>query len=184
MSLAVMLSVKAHDEASLVFSVIFVIMWVGAAVVTINGQLLGGRLSFFQSVCLLGYCVFPILISATACFAYNEFVTAKLAVVLRFVSVVIALIWSIIGALRRFGRIIQFWAINLVREVVPYLSPQYVSLTVNFIWISFGHHVLFANCDVLQRRQVSCQMPRCQRVANSLRCTQLFFFTYPSHGWY
>lgn len=44
MSLAVMLSLKAHDEASMVFSVIFVIVWVGAAVVTVNGQLLGGRL--------------------------------------------------------------------------------------------------------------------------------------------
>lgn len=44
MSLAVMLSLKAHDEASVVFSVIFIIVWVGAAVITINGQLLGGRL--------------------------------------------------------------------------------------------------------------------------------------------
>jgi protein YIPF6 len=97
MSLAVMLSLKAHEEASLVFSVIFVIVWVGAAVVTINGQLLGGRLSFFQSVCLLGYCVFPILLSAGACFAYNSLVAHEVAVVLRFVTVVIALFWSIFG---------------------------------------------------------------------------------------
>jgi protein YIPF6 len=101
MSLAVMLSLKAHEEASLVFSVIFVIMWVGAAVVTINGQLLGGRLSFFQSVCLLGYCVFPILISACACFAFNSFVPRELAVVLRFVAVVVALFWAIFGTPNR-----------------------------------------------------------------------------------
>lgn len=44
MSLAVMLSIKAKDEASLVFSVIFVVVWVGAAIVTVNGQLLGGKL--------------------------------------------------------------------------------------------------------------------------------------------
>lgn len=44
MSLAVLLSANAHDEASVVFSVIFVIVWVGAAVITVNGQLLGGRL--------------------------------------------------------------------------------------------------------------------------------------------
>lgn len=43
MSLAVMLSVKAKEEASLVFSVIFVVVWVGAAIVTVNGQLLGGE---------------------------------------------------------------------------------------------------------------------------------------------
>jgi protein YIPF6 len=98
MSLAVMLSLKAHDEASLVFSVIFVIMWVGAAVVTVNGQLLGGRLSFFQSVCLLGYCVFPILLSAGVCLGFNSFLPAGLAVILRFVAVVIALLWANLGA--------------------------------------------------------------------------------------
>lgn len=44
MSLAVLLSLFAHDEASIVFSVIFVIVWVGAAVITVNGQLLGGKM--------------------------------------------------------------------------------------------------------------------------------------------
>lgn len=98
MSLAVALSAEAHDEASLVFSVIFVIMWVGAAVVTVNGQLLGGRLSFFQSVCLLGYCVFPILLAAGACIGLNTFLPAGLAVILRFVAVVVALLWALLGA--------------------------------------------------------------------------------------
>ncbi len=37
------------------FSVIFVIVWVGAAVVTINGQLLGGKLYVYFSVVL--HCV-------------------------------------------------------------------------------------------------------------------------------
>ncbi|CAN8062836.1 unnamed protein product [Agarophyton chilense] len=95
MSLAVMLSITAHDEASVVFSVIFVIIWVGAAVITINGQLLGGRLSFFQSVCFLGYCIFPILLSAVACWLINSFVKNDLAVVFRFLSVFISLLWSI-----------------------------------------------------------------------------------------
>lgn len=97
MSLAVMLSLKAHDEASLVFSVIFVIMWLGAAVVTVNGQLLGGRLSFFQSVCLLGYCVFPILLSAAACLTINSFVPPGIAVIARFAAVVFALFWALFG---------------------------------------------------------------------------------------
>lgn len=97
MSLAVMLSLTAHDEASVVFSVIFVIVWVGAAVITLNGQLLGGKLSFFQSVCLLGYCIFPIFLSALACLAVNTFVRHGLAVVIRFVAVVVALCWSLWG---------------------------------------------------------------------------------------
>ncbi|CAG9319873.1 YIPF6_2 [Blepharisma stoltei] len=53
-----------EDTASLVFGIVFVVVWVGAAVVTINAQLLGGTVSFFQSVCLLGYCIFPMNVAS------------------------------------------------------------------------------------------------------------------------
>lgn len=63
--LSSILSVTAPgDSASLVFAAVFVIVWVGAAAVTLNAQLLGGTISFFQSVCILGYCVFPLTLSA------------------------------------------------------------------------------------------------------------------------
>ncbi len=48
------------EDASLVFTAVFVIVWCGAAVVTVNAALLGGKISFFQSVCVLGYCLFPL----------------------------------------------------------------------------------------------------------------------------
>ena len=50
------------------FGVLFMIMWGGAFVVTINTKLLGGHISFFQCVCILGYCVFPIVVAAAAIF--------------------------------------------------------------------------------------------------------------------
>ena len=43
---------------------IFLIVWVGGAIVSVNSQLLGGQLSLCQSVCVLGYCIFPLVISA------------------------------------------------------------------------------------------------------------------------
>jgi len=95
MSLAIILSVVANDDASLVFSVIFVVVWVGSAVVTINAQLLGGKISFFQTLCLLGYCIFPLLISTALCFLWNKVIGGTVAEILQFVSVVIALSWSI-----------------------------------------------------------------------------------------
>lgn len=55
------------DSASLVFAAVFVIVWFGAALVTLNAQLLGGTISFFQSICILGYCVFPLTLSAFVC---------------------------------------------------------------------------------------------------------------------
>jgi hypothetical protein len=66
--LSTILSITAPgDSGSLVFAAVFVIVWFGAAAVTLNAQLLGGTISFFQSVCILGYCIFPLTLSAIAC---------------------------------------------------------------------------------------------------------------------
>jgi len=66
LALSVVLSFRAPaHQASAVFGAVFVAVWAGAAVVTVNAQLLGSPLSFFQSVCVLGYCVFPLLLAAT-----------------------------------------------------------------------------------------------------------------------
>lgn len=56
-----------YEQASLVFASVFVIIWVGAAVVTVNALLLGGNISFFQSVCVLGYCIFPLNLASIVC---------------------------------------------------------------------------------------------------------------------
>jgi hypothetical protein len=55
------------EQSSLVFASVFVIVWCGAAVVTVNALLLGGNISFFQSVCVLGYCIFPLNIASVIC---------------------------------------------------------------------------------------------------------------------
>ena len=63
--LSIILSFRAPtNQAALVFASVFVLVWVGSAIVTINAQLLGGTISFFQSVCVLGYCVFPMTVAA------------------------------------------------------------------------------------------------------------------------
>merc|ERR1719502_388338 len=56
-----------YEQKSLVFASVFVIIWCGAAVVTVNALLLGGNISFFQSVCVLGYCIFPLNIASVIC---------------------------------------------------------------------------------------------------------------------
>lgn len=63
--LSVLLALKAPtNEASLVFAAVFTGIWIGSSVVTLNAQLLGSTISFFQSLCVLGYCVFPLSLSA------------------------------------------------------------------------------------------------------------------------
>ena len=66
------LGFKANQQnASIVFAAVFVVIWCGAAAVTLNAQLLGGNISFFQSVCILGYCVFPLTLSAVGCLFFG-----------------------------------------------------------------------------------------------------------------
>lgn len=86
--LSMFLSIRASGEqSSLVFSGVFTIVWIGEAVVTLQIKLLGGNMyvpicpvgygldvrpanwcsyysSFFQSVCIIGYTLFPLVIAA------------------------------------------------------------------------------------------------------------------------
>lgn len=40
------------------------IVTIGSVVVTVNAKLLGGKVSFFQSLCVLGYCLAPLDLAA------------------------------------------------------------------------------------------------------------------------
>ncbi|KAF9172006.1 hypothetical protein BGX21_003041 [Mortierella sp. AD011] len=63
LTLSIVLSARAQaDQKITVFTWIFIIVWMGSAVVTVNAKLLGGRVSFFQSVCVIGYCLFPLVL--------------------------------------------------------------------------------------------------------------------------
>jgi hypothetical protein len=55
--------------------------------VTLNAYLLGGNISFFQSLCVLGYCMFPLVLAALACY----FVANS---VVRGAAVAAALAWA------------------------------------------------------------------------------------------
>lgn len=46
--LAIVLSSGTNTEdKTLLFEIVFVIVWAGAAIISVNGQLLGGKISFF-----------------------------------------------------------------------------------------------------------------------------------------
>ncbi|OBZ84767.1 Protein YIPF6 [Choanephora cucurbitarum] len=65
LALAITLSTSVPSDQSVpIFTGVFVIVWLGAAVVTMNAKLLGGSVSFFQSVCVIGYCIFPLVVVA------------------------------------------------------------------------------------------------------------------------
>ncbi|KAG1744101.1 Yip1-domain-containing protein [Suillus paluster] len=79
--LGIMLSVNAPASQSLgVFTSVVVIVSVGSLVVTVQAKLLGGRVSFFQGLCALGYCIAPLDIAALiSCFVRVIWVRVPIA---------------------------------------------------------------------------------------------------------
>ncbi|KAF8322488.1 Yip1-domain-containing protein [Clavulina sp. PMI_390] len=82
LALGIMLSVNAPPTQALgVFTGVVVIVSLGSLVVTLNAKLLGGRVSFFQSLCVLGYCIFPLVLAAlVAMFVRILWVRAPVAI--------------------------------------------------------------------------------------------------------
>jgi len=90
LTLSVILWIEAHtDQKKIVFSLVFMIVWLGSCVVTANALLLGGQISFFQSVCVLGYCIFPLDLAAIVC----HFIPIQVSF-LRIIILTVALHWS------------------------------------------------------------------------------------------
>lgn len=57
---------QANKEVA--FCIVFVVVIAGASLLTANVVLLGGAVSFFQSLSLLGYCLFPVDVAAIVAF--------------------------------------------------------------------------------------------------------------------
>ena len=43
---------------------IFVIVWIGGLIVSLNSQFQGVNLSIFQCICILGYCMFAVVLAS------------------------------------------------------------------------------------------------------------------------
>ncbi|KAK4035378.1 protein YIP4 [Parachaetomium inaequale] len=63
--LSTLLCLKSREQQrEVVFSGVFAMVWVGMAVVTVQIKLLGGNISFAQSICVIGYTLFPLVVAA------------------------------------------------------------------------------------------------------------------------
>eukprot|EP00397_Hematodinium_sp_SG-2012_P019688 GEMP01020244.1.p1 GENE.GEMP01020244.1~~GEMP01020244.1.p1 ORF type:complete len:197 (+),score=23.16 GEMP01020244.1:327-917(+) len=89
LSLGIILAFQANnsENAGNEFALVFMLMWVGSGVVTLNCLLLKGKISIFQSICVLGYCVFPLVIAA----ALSAAIRIR---ALKFIFVLAGFLWS------------------------------------------------------------------------------------------
>lgn len=85
------------------FAEVFVIVWVGSLIVTLNTKLLGGNISIFQSICVLGYCLFPLAVSLVACRVLLFFSQGTVVLLLRMLSVLIGFVWSTFASMQFLG---------------------------------------------------------------------------------
>ena len=79
------------------FAEVFVIVWIGAMVVTLNSKLLGGQISFFQSVCVLGYCLTPLAIALLACRIILIFGHSYFYFIIRMIATAGGFMWATFG---------------------------------------------------------------------------------------
>ncbi|KAK2963276.1 putative ATP-dependent RNA helicase DRS1 [Blattamonas nauphoetae] len=102
------LALRAPEkQAGFLFSAFFVIMWLGAFCVTANVSLLKGKLSFFQSMSVLGYCVSPFALSAIISYFVNLFASPKVVFVVKLVATIIAYVWSLIATYPMFKGVVE-----------------------------------------------------------------------------
>ncbi|RWR91392.1 Yip1 domain-containing protein [Cinnamomum micranthum f. kanehirae] len=85
--LGLTLSWSASVKKSEVFAVAFAVLAAGAIILTLNVLLLGGHIIFFQSLSLLGYCLFPLDVGALICMLKDN-------VIIKIIVVGITLAWS------------------------------------------------------------------------------------------
>jgi hypothetical protein len=76
------------------FAEVFVIVWIGSMIVTLNSKLLGGNISFFQSVCVLGYCLLPTTIALIVCRIILLMKQSLLLFVIRFIVTMVGFGWA------------------------------------------------------------------------------------------
>uniref|UniRef100_A0A914LD74 Protein YIPF n=3 Tax=Meloidogyne TaxID=189290 RepID=A0A914LD74_MELIC len=78
------------------FTQIFSLAFFGSLVVTLNAKLLGGKISFFQSLCVIGYCLLPFVFSSIGIKSVQLLLIKKIKInlIVRLVLTVIGLGWA------------------------------------------------------------------------------------------
>lgn len=91
---------STDSQRAIKFAAVFVIVWCGAGIVTINAALLGGKISFFQSVCVLGYCLCPLNIASLLLLISMYFV-------IKFLIVAACTIWAARASVGFMAQLVQ-----------------------------------------------------------------------------
>ncbi|XP_055331492.1 protein YIPF6-like [Paramacrobiotus metropolitanus] len=106
--IAIMLQGKEVDDKHTTgpeFAQVFLIVTCGAVIVTLNSKLLGGSISFFQSVCILGYCLLPPAMALITCriLAVSLQHHDTVLFLLRIIFTTVGFLWATLASLAFLG---------------------------------------------------------------------------------
>uniref|UniRef100_A0A915PF04 FBA domain-containing protein n=1 Tax=Setaria digitata TaxID=48799 RepID=A0A915PF04_9BILA len=126
------------------FTEVFTLTFFGSCIVTLNTKLLGGNISFFQSLCVLGYCLLPPGLAAVVCkfIEINSEQTVFLFA-LRLLVTVVGFTWAIyVLEISAFFSIygVYFWFAA---------TPTEVARTVPYFFILFRHELYMEVMEVI-----------------------------------
>lgn len=122
LSLAITLS-AGEKKPSDVFALVFTEVALGAIVLTVNVLLLGGDIVFFQALCLIGYCLFPVNVGAVVC------LFVKLRWV-RMLTLIVCLVWASAAAVPFIGKTVveRRRALAVYPVLLMYVSIGWLAL--------------------------------------------------------
>lgn len=83
---------KKTDQNGLVFISIFLLVWIGGLIVSLNSQFLGVKLSIYQCISILGYCMFAIVVAGLL-----NVITGFLPILFRIVFSIFGFVYSSYG---------------------------------------------------------------------------------------
>jgi len=103
--MAFMLENNQIEDGGPAFAEFFALIWLGSIVVTMNIKLLGGNISFFQSACVIGYCLFPLASSLGLSKLILLIADSQITLVFiaRTIAVLMSFLWSSYAAMQFLG---------------------------------------------------------------------------------
>ena len=133
------------------FAEVFVIVWVGALVVTLNTKLLGGHISFFQSVCVLGYCLLPLGMALAICRYANLYITmifSYLSTLNKMKS--FKLIYILMCQIFRFRIVLMAGSQTTVLFIL-----RCISVLIGFVWSVYAAMQFLGDCQPPKRKALA-----------------------------
>jgi hypothetical protein len=111
------------------FLVLFGVVFGGAIVVTFNTRILGGKISLFQSVSILGYCIFPlffamVILKILSLVGYNH-------ILIKIFAMLTGALWGVLGKsifIKLLLSLLQVTSMTLKNQLLSILFYSFICL--------------------------------------------------------